>query len=122
MDSDRELVNKAIDMGWRVDSREGALWLSSPDEEDKTVAYRHVHIPSNLITWVESRSIGDPDISKRKELEAKVKTWFNLEWPTYLTECDGDDDYAREIIVADAQQDLDITEDQAKDWFYSRLS
>ena len=117
---DNNLINQAVDMGWRFESHYGELWLMPPEGAPFEGVARTAKIPSCLEAWVVARTIGDPDQSKRHHLESKVKTWYNVQWPMYLIECENDDAYAESVIIEDAQSDFDIDYYQAKDWFHAR--
>lgn len=111
-------INKAIDMGWRIEK--GVL--TPPDELSRDVLKhtrfmrQSIAVPSFLNRWIEKHTIIAPDEKKRDELKAKVVNWLSQEWPGYLTECDGDEEWAKQIIVDDAHSDFGVDKDDVKEW------
>ena len=124
-------INKAIDMGWRLRSvgPVGALGMIPPNLPDdlglttKTMRVVQLYVPvKDIEEWIEKHTIISPDEKKRDELKAKVINWLNLEWLGYLTECENDKEWAKEIIVDDAHSDFGVDKGDIKEWLNACIS
>ena len=117
-----DVINKAIDMGWRVVKNDyGTMVLTPPDGEHAIITtQRMIGVPGGLEEWVKARELESPDLEKRNSLKHKVQTWFRLEWQSYIKECEDDVAYATDIILRDAVYDFSIDEYDAKVWFETR--
>lgn len=118
-----DTLNKALDMGWRFlgSPVEFDFSLRPPDSESRKTKMHYKKIsllvPLELPLWLEKHTIISPDEKKRDELAARVINWFNLKWPSYYIECDGDEAWAIQVILEDAVNDFSLSPDDAEEWF-----
>ena len=123
-----ERVNEAIDKGWRLrEAGPPGCWaLVPPEMPDRGFTVQGVNTFQLMVpiveieTWLKARVVISPDEKKRHELKAKVVNWMSAEWNSYVKECEGDKEYAAEIIVQDASSDFDALIDDVKEWFDAR--
>jgi hypothetical protein len=112
-------VNKALDMGWRIRLIEDTLVLVPPDGKklDGPLQVYSISVPTKALEgWIIKHTVISPDEDKRNDLKAKIINFLNLEWANYVIECDGDEEWAQEIIISDAYSDYGADKDDIKEW------
>jgi len=119
-----ENLNKVLSMGWRFADVDlpGHLTLVPPEEESGpllTTGFNNFQliIPTEkLEAWLLARDVVIPDDGHRRKLQSRVKAWVNARWHDTLRECDGDEEYTREILIQDVLVVFNVDATTAREW------
>jgi len=124
-----ETLNKALNMGWRLRPAGpvNSVALVPPDLPGCTgmvatdIQIIQLYVPVQEIEdWIKKHTIISPDEKKRDDLKVKVINQFALKWPGILKECDGDREWAKEVIIENAYADYGVDKDDLHDWLQEK--
>jgi hypothetical protein len=105
-----DLVNRAIDLGWRVVD----ACLQPPEGGEPGAIV--ILVAEGMSDYVRARE-PLPELPKVDPLQLDVVTYYTSSWAEQVQECDGDEDWAKQNLILNAVADFGITEDQAEEWW-----